>query len=117
MSIQEAMNEIAGLDQVICLDYLTDVNLGKALDLQKDSDKSVDKRTSYQAIEIERNLSSISVWSNTFRKNKAYLNDFYRAKSERAKTMVLQRYSDEKLGMTANIAFDKNHSKFDLQYQ
>lgn len=46
-------------------------------------------------------------------KNKAYLNDFYRAKSEHAKTMVLQRYAEGKLGMTANIAFDKNHSKFD----
>ena len=45
-------------------------------------------------------------------KNKAYLNDFYRAKLERAKMMVLQRYAKEKLGMTANIAFDKNHSKF-----
>ena len=44
MSIQEAMHEIAGLDLVICSDYLTDVSLGKGLYLQKDSDKSVDKK-------------------------------------------------------------------------
>ena len=31
VSIQEAIHEIAGLDLVVCSDYLTDVSLGKAL--------------------------------------------------------------------------------------
>ena len=38
------MSKIAGLDPVVCSDYLTDVSLGKALYLQKDSDKSVFKK-------------------------------------------------------------------------
>ena len=46
-------------------------------------------------------------------KDKAYLNDFYRAKTEQAKTRVLQKYAEEKLGMTANVEFDPNHKKFD----
>jgi len=44
VSIQEAMHKIAGLDLVVCSDYLTDVSLGKALYLQKDSGKSVDMK-------------------------------------------------------------------------
>ena len=44
VSIQEAMHEIASLDLVICSNYLTDVSLGKALYLQKDSGKSVDMK-------------------------------------------------------------------------
>jgi hypothetical protein len=44
VSIQEAVFEIAGLDLVICSDYLTDVSLGRALYLRKDSSKSKDKK-------------------------------------------------------------------------
>ena len=44
VSIQEAMHEIAGLDLVVCSDYLTDVSLGKALYLRKDSDNIVNKK-------------------------------------------------------------------------
>ena len=35
VSIQEAVHEIAGLDLVICLDYLTVASLGQALYCQK----------------------------------------------------------------------------------
>ena len=38
------MHEIAGIDLVVCSDYLTDVSLGKALYLRKDSDNSVNKK-------------------------------------------------------------------------
>ena len=53
VSIQEAMHEVAGLDLVVCSDYLTDVSLCKALYLRKDSDNSVDKKdhiSSYQQV-------------------------------------------------------------------
>ena len=44
ISMQEAVHEIAGLDLVICLDYLTDVSLGKALYLQWKDDTSVNNK-------------------------------------------------------------------------
>ncbi len=44
MSIQEAIHEIAGLDLVICSDYLTDVSLGRALFLCKDVSEFSDKK-------------------------------------------------------------------------
>ena len=47
VSIQEAMHEIAGLDLVVCSDYLTDISLDKALYLRKDSDTSLTGLFSY----------------------------------------------------------------------
>ena len=40
ISVQEAVHEIAGLDLVICSDYLTNVSLGRALYLRKENSES-----------------------------------------------------------------------------
>ena len=48
-------------------------------------------------------------------KNKAYLNDFYRAKTEKKKIEVLQSYAEDYLGMTANVQLDETHTRFHLQ--
>ena len=45
-------------------------------------------------------------------KNKAYLPDFYKAKSERAKVKVVEDYAKDVLGMTADVKIDENHHKF-----
>ena len=45
-------------------------------------------------------------------KGKAYLKDFYKAKSEEEKARVMQVYAEEHLGMTANIDVDETHKKF-----
>ena len=44
VSIQEAVHEIAGLDLVLCSDYLTDVSLGRALYLRKDSSNGINRK-------------------------------------------------------------------------
>ena len=45
-------------------------------------------------------------------RNKAYLNDFYKAKSEKDKVQVLQEYAEDYLGLTADVAIDSSHSRF-----
>lgn len=45
-------------------------------------------------------------------KGKAYLREFYKAKSEEDKARVMQAYAEEHLGMTANIEVDDTHKKF-----
>ena len=45
-------------------------------------------------------------------KNKAYLHDFYNAKSEDDKVDVLAKYASEKLGMTADVCVDESHNRF-----
>ncbi len=50
-------------------------------------------------------------------KNKAYLSDFYKAKSEADKIRVMQDYAEEHLGMTANMELDESHEKFNSNIQ
>ena len=45
-------------------------------------------------------------------KNKAYLPDFYKAKTEREKVKVVEDYAKDVLGMTADVKIDENHHKF-----
>ena len=46
-------------------------------------------------------------------KNKAYLTEFYRAKSEEEKVAVLERYARSHLDMTADVQYDADRTKFD----
>ena len=48
-------------------------------------------------------------------KNEAYLNIFYRAKTEKKKIEVLQSYAEDYLGMTADVQLDETHTRFHLQ--
>lgn len=45
-------------------------------------------------------------------KDKAYLHDFYRAKTETEKIRVIQEYAEEHLDMTADVQLDPNHYKY-----
>jgi len=44
--------------------------------------------------------------------NKAYLHNFYQARSEKRKIKVLQKYAEDMLGMTADVEIDPNHNRF-----
>ena len=44
-------------------------------------------------------------------KEKGYLNDFYRARTEVEKIRILEKYAYETLDMTANVAFDSDHQR------
>ena len=48
-------------------------------------------------------------------KNKTYLNNFYRSKSEKEKIEVLQKYAEEVLGITENVQLDETHTWFHLE--
>ena len=45
-------------------------------------------------------------------KNKAYLHDFYKARTEAKKVRVMEKYANEVLGMTANVKIDKTYKRF-----
>ena len=45
-------------------------------------------------------------------KDKAYLHDFYRAKTEKQKVKVLQEYAEKYLEMTADSPIDEEHNKY-----
>ena len=45
-------------------------------------------------------------------KNRAYLDDFYRAESEEQKVQVVQDYAERMLDMTADVKLDESRAKF-----
>ena len=47
-------------------------------------------------------------------KDRAYLDDFYRAKSEEEKIKVVQDYAERILDMTADVKFDESRQKFEI---
>lgn len=83
------MHEIAGLDLVICSDYLTDVSLGKALYLKKESSNKVDKNdliSSYRNRKVD--LENLSL--EQFFYEKFVSKDFYEDSSTgRLKNRIL----------------------------
>ncbi len=78
ISKQESVHEIAGLDLVICLDYLTDVSLGKALYLRQKDDTSVNNKdliSSYRNRPLsEKHYPLEKCFYHIFCKNKFYVN-------------------------------------------
>ena len=79
VSIQEALHDIAGLDLVICSDYMTGLSLGQALYLRRKTDKIAMKRNlidSYrnrnQSLE---NLSLENYFYKHFVSNKFYVDE------------------------------------------
>ncbi len=44
-------------------------------------------------------------------KNKAYLNDFHKAKGEKRRVKILQKCTEDYLNLTADVQVDEIHSK------
>ena len=87
VSIQEALHDIAGLDLVICSDYMTGLSLGQALYLRRKTDKVAMKRNlidSYsnrnQSLE---NLSLEKYFYKHFISNKFYVDETTRRQKNR----------------------------------
>ena len=76
VSIQEAVHEIAGLDLVICSDYLTDVSLGRALYLRKDNSESKQEKDLISAYrsrpQSEEHMTLENYFYEIFSKTKFY---------------------------------------------
>ena len=79
VSIQEAVHEIAGLDLVICSDYLIDVSLGRALYLRKEKDESTTETSPEDGTNQKENYQKDLISS-------------YRNRSITAKNMSLESY-------------------------
>ena len=68
VGVQEAVHEIAGLDLVICSDYLTDVSLGRALFL-RDNKQNTQKQRFNIKLQNSRSFISLFIIGTIFLQN------------------------------------------------